>query len=132
MTALHDFCIYTIVDGSTLQDRASRVPVKPFTERKRWVTGERLWAAAKAKKRSMPVLFGDARDCSKLLYWGILTSVDVRDDGTTRYQVDQLRKLTGRRSPQELTLRKTGKTIAPNFIKPYAICQTPTFIRRSR
>jgi hypothetical protein len=39
-----------------------------------------------------------------------------------------MRKIKGRHSPQDLLLKSTGKAIAPNFIKPYAICRTPSFL----
>ena len=31
-------------------------------------------------------------------------------------------------APQELVLRSSGKKIAPGFIRPYAICETPPFV----
>jgi hypothetical protein len=38
----------------------------------------------------MPVVFADATDCSRLLYWGILTHIEV-EDKTTRYSLKQVR-----------------------------------------
>ena len=75
----------------------------------------------------MRVLLGDATDCSRLLYWGILTEIVISEEGT-QFTVDRVRRLKARRSPQNLTLRKTGQRIAPGFIKPYAICRTPAFV----
>jgi len=75
----------------------------------------------------MPVLFGDATNCSRLLYWGVLTDVQIHDGGT-RFAVDCVRKLGGKHAPQELVLRSSGKKIAPGFIRPYAICETPAFV----
>jgi hypothetical protein len=42
----------------------------------------------------MVVVFGDATDCSRLIYWGILTNV-VAGDGETRYWVKSMRKNPG-------------------------------------
>jgi hypothetical protein len=76
----------------------------------------------------MAVVFGDATDCSRLIYWGILTNV-VAGDGETRYWVKSMRMIRGAHCPQELVLRSTGKKIAPGFIRPYAICKKPSFLR---
>ena len=37
-------------------------------------------------------------------------------------------RLGGKHAPQELVLRSSGKKIAPGFIRPYAICETPPFV----
>jgi hypothetical protein len=73
----------------------------------------------------MPVVLGDATECSRLLYWGTLTKIEI-EHKTTRYWVKQIREIKGEHSPQELLLR-TGKAIAANFIRPYAICEPPHF-----
>jgi len=125
--AIFEFCIYTIVHGERLAKIARNSGRGSFEERKPWVTGQKLWQRAREKRQVMPVLFADATDCSRLLFWGVLTRVSVQGD-TTRFSVDQLRKLKGRHEPQELVLRRTGETIAPHFIRPYAICRTPRFV----
>lgn len=126
--ALHS--IYTIVDPALLKKIAAKGVGATFQERKRWVTGRLLFDASSRKALHTPVLIEDATDCSRLLYWGLLTSVELSEAGA-RFRVDQLRRLRGQRSPQDLTLRSTGKKIAPGFIRPYAICRTPAFIRPS-
>jgi hypothetical protein len=83
-----------------------------------------LLAKAKAADEVLPVVFADATDCSRLLYWGILTNI-VIEGKNTRYSFKQTRKIKGRHSRQELLLKSTDKPIAPNFIRPYAICRTP-------
>jgi hypothetical protein len=89
-----------------------------------------LWREAQEDGTGVPVVFADSTDCSRLLYWGVLTKVTLAGD-TTRYAVDKLRRIPGRRRTQELTLRSTGEKIAPHFIRPYAICRTPEFVRRA-
>ena len=124
---LADSCIYTIVDAKKLAKASARSGPATFTEKKPWVTGHNLWQRAMSENLRMPVVFADANDCSRLLYWGMLS--EIRFDGaSTKYTVDRVRKLPGRHSPQELTLRSSGKKIAPNFIRPYAICVTPSFL----
>ena len=77
----------------------------------------------------MPVLLADAADCSHCWYWGLLEKVQVQEGFTAyTYPWIALRELPGNHNPQELTLRNSGKKIAPNFIRPYAICLTPSFL----
>jgi hypothetical protein len=75
-------------------------------------------------------LLGDATDCSRLEYWGLLAGVEIEDEAT-RFTIDRVRPLPGSHTPQELVLRSTGEHIAPNFISPYAICRTPEFLSAS-
>jgi len=125
--------IYTIVHPDKLAAAATKAEASSFRERKPWISGRRLWREATLGGATMPVLFGDATDCSRLVYWGILTKVLVdKKTKTTRYFVKQLRKLKGGHTPQELVLSNSGKCIAPNFIYPYAICRTPPFVLRTR
>jgi len=124
--ALSELSIYSIAHPDKLAKAKSTSVATRFSEKKVWRTGHALWKKTRTEGTVMPVLWGDATDCSRLVYWGILTKIEL-DDETTRYWVRQVRKIKGEHSPQELLLR-TGKTIAPNFIKPYAICRTPPFL----
>jgi hypothetical protein len=124
---ISEFCVYTIAHRAVLNGVASTGRAHTFPERKPWVTGHTLWQRAGTAGLAMPVLFADATDCSRLLFWGVLSNVRLQGN-STRFSVDRLRALPGRHSPQELVLRRTGKKIAPNFIRPYAICRTPTFV----
>lgn len=126
-SVLSEFCVYTIVEGKRLRLLAKQPQAHTFPERKRWVTAERLWQQATSIEEAMPVLFADATECDRLLFWGILTNVHVSDAGT-QYTVDRLRKILGKHAPQELVLRESGKRIAAHFIKPYALCRTPRFV----
>lgn len=128
---LSDTCIYTIVSAKTLATASARGGATTFTGKKTWVTGYDLWQKAVAANLGMPIVFADAADCSRLLYWGLLTRVQFDDGVSTKYTVDRVRKLPGRHSPQELTLRSTGKKISLGFIRPYAICVTPSFLEGS-
>jgi hypothetical protein len=95
------------------------------------VTARKLWLTASRANEHMPVVFGDAADCSRLLYWAVLVNVQFRSGGT-RFVVDRLRKLGRRHAPQELKLRRAGRKIARGFIRPYAICFTPSFVISKR
>jgi hypothetical protein len=124
---LFEFSVYTIVHRDKLAKAASTSGATKFSEAKVWRNGYDLWSKAKGAGAVMPVVFADAMDCSRLLYWGLLTNI-VIEDKITRYSVEHMRRIKGRHSPQELLLKSTNKAIAPNFIRPYAICQTPSFL----
>jgi hypothetical protein len=126
-----DSCVYTIIDGKELNRLFKTRGTCSFKEKKRWVTAESKWQKGRSENLNMPILFGDAAHCSHLLYWGLLTELEVRDGGTS-FAVDHLRKISGRRETQDLALLSTGKNIAPGFIKPYAICYTPRFLKESK
>ncbi len=122
---LTEFCVYTIVAIDKLRKDAKSHCELSYKEKRPWVTAKRLWDS-RADGESMPVLLGDATDCSNLCYWGILTDIKLTDQGTT-YKVDRLRKLP-KHKPQDLTLKSKRTRIATNFIRPYAICLTPKFL----
>jgi hypothetical protein len=124
---LFKFTIYTIAHDEKLAKAATADGATHFSELKAWKSGYRLWRAAKTTSATMPIVFADATDCSRLRYWGYLTRVKIEGD-ITRYSVKRLRKILGRHTPQELSLRSTGKHIAEGFIRPYAICRTPSFL----
>ncbi len=95
-------------------------------EGKRWVEAEKLFKQAKADGVEMPILFADASDCSRLIAWSVLKTLAVSGNGT-QYGVGQLFAVRGK-TPQDLVLKSTGSTIAPGFIRPYAVCETPDFL----
>jgi len=100
---------------------------------RKWITANHLWHEGKKNREPMAVLLGDASDCSRLRYWGLLTNLSIDEHkGTTTYTLDRIRKLKQTHSPQELVLRSSGKTIARNFIRPYAICLSPEFISETK
>jgi hypothetical protein len=124
---LSHFCVYTIAHVDKLEMAVGKTKSKPFHEGHAWTTGRRLWLQAQAAGTPMPVVLADATDCSRLIYWGLLSDVVV-DGTTTEYRVSGMRPIRPLHTPQDLILRSTGKPIASGFIRPYAICRTPTFL----
>ncbi len=121
--------LYTIVSSDILEKHALDGSAMERTEGKVWKTATKLFTDACARQRRLPVLFADAKDCSRLLYWGLLENLDTIDSPpSTTYSVDKLRPFRGVRSPQELRLMRTGEFIAPGYIRPYANCRTPEFL----
>ncbi|CAN5197791.1 hypothetical protein BH09MYX1_BH09MYX1_51630 [soil metagenome] len=122
-----EHAIYTILAETTLDELAKRSGDIDLRETKRWVTGKRLFDAAKRVGNEMAVIYADAAyDCSKLVYWGRLTHLEVSATGTS-YTVTDLRPIRRHRA-QELVLESTGQTIAEGYLRPYAIVETPSFV----
>jgi hypothetical protein len=126
--SLSEYCVYAIVERKKLDQDFKRQVSRSYKERKPWASATSLLEKSRLNECNMPVLFGNADDCSQLSHWGLLTDVRVNDDKTTEYTVDRLRKIGGKQAPQDLVLRSSGKNIAPHFIKSYAICKTPAFL----
>jgi hypothetical protein len=122
-----DWCVYTIAHGEGLA-KAQRQGAQQvsFQERKRWTGAENRLAVARRQGQRVPVLLADSRRTSRLRWWGFLEDVALSERGTI-FRVDRIRQLPGMHRPQDLTLL-TGARIAPGFIRPYALCRTPTFL----
>ncbi len=126
--ALAGTCIYTIAHYEKLNEALSKGGTLVFKETRTWTEGKRLFDQACARGDLMPIVFADATDCSKLTHWAILRNIAPTPDGTS-YTFTDIRKMPRGYTPQDLELRSTGKPIADNFIRPYAICATPRFLR---
>src|SRR5262249_1731844 len=124
---LFDLCIYTIVHIDKLRKAEKNGGSGKFVEHNVWKTGRSLLNKARSATNVLPLLFADATDCSKLLYWAAIGDIQLGEK-ETQYSFHQLQRLPGSHKPQELRLKSTGKTIAPGFIRPYATCHTPDFL----
>ena len=124
---LADTCLYTILHHDRLAEAATLRGPSTFVVKQRMVTAGNLLRKAHVAGQDVAVLFGDASDCSKLLYWGRVSAIDV-GEFDTHYTVFPVRPLAPGHSPQELVLASTGERIADGFIRPYAICRTPSFL----
>jgi hypothetical protein len=123
--------VYTILHPNELARLAGARKPAPLRESKRWVAAKALFDEARASNLEMVVLYADAAyDCSKLIYWGKLTALEVDATGTS-YTVADLAPLNRHRT-QELVLRSTGKTIAERYLRPYAVIRTPSFIQQAQ
>jgi hypothetical protein len=122
--------VYTILHPDRLGEIAASARPTRLRETKRWVTAKKLFDEARRQDRDMGVLYADAAyDCSKLIYWGKVTQMDLDAHGTS-YTVTELANLTGHRT-QELVLCSTGEHIAEGYLRPYAVVRTPSFLTRA-
>jgi hypothetical protein len=82
----------------------------------------------------MPVMFSAAEADSGLIYSAVLTDVVVDSGGPdsagpeTRYSFEGLRPIEPARRLSELRKRSDGKPLSDEFIRPYAIVETPSFV----
>jgi hypothetical protein len=128
---LSDSCVYTIAHRTKLEAALSGNRAVTLRESRPWTTAAKLLRSAQEAGCAMPILFADAADCSTLLFWALLQRITVGERGT-EYVFEHLRRLRGGHRPQELHLLKTGRRIAPDFIRPYALCRTPAFLSSKR
>ena len=124
-------CVYTIAHLEKLERIAASGGIGVLTEGKQWTSASRLLGEARDAGTDLPVVFADATDCTRLLYWAVLTRIQVASDAT-RYSFERLQPLRGHHAPQELLLLSTGRRIAAHYIRPYALCQTPPFLPNDR
>ncbi len=94
-----------------------------------WKTGLKLFLEAKRSGQRMPVIFASADVTDKLVYYATLGDVEIDEaGGTTKYAFNELKPIEGDLPLGSLKLRSTKRPLSNNFIRPYAICLTPSFI----
>ena len=130
--------------GSWMSERRNRFPLSrsgpaqgcsgTFVERKAWTSGAALFGAAQAAGEAMPVIFSAAEADSGLIYSAVLADVVV-DSGDpssagpeTRYSFEGLPPIEPARRLSDLRKRSDGKPLSDEFIRPYAIVETPSFV----
>jgi hypothetical protein len=129
VSVLDDFApyaIYTILHPDIMKTMASQSKPVSLKETKRWVTGGKLFHDACRAGQVMAIIFADATNCSRVLYWGKLDRLKVTTEGT-QYSVTNLTPLV-HRTTQDCVLKSTNTPIAKGFIRPYAIVHTPVYI----
>jgi len=121
------FCVSTIIDKKEIKKFLAQGN-GAFTENKTWKMARTLFLESQQIGARMPLILSDAaHDSEKLLCWAVLRKIELSGDRTT-VEFDGVKKIQGNRGRTDLTLRSTGRPIAPMFIKPYAICVTPDFL----
>jgi hypothetical protein len=126
---LSQFCIYTIRHHQDLDEAYRSESNRQFTENTTWNTGNRLFLEAKKNGQRMPVIFASADMTDKLIYYAMLKDVEINEENsTTIYEFTGLQQITSYLPLSSLKLRSTNRPLSDNYIRPYAICHTPTFI----
>ena len=124
---LYSQCVYTLVDPEKLEAIAGKSGSHWLERGREWVTADDLLQEAMFVRQRVPILFGNPRDVSELLYWGLLESTD-EDDGEKGFWVSKVRALRGRK-PQDVVKVSNGKRIRPGYRRAYVIGRTPGFLK---
>jgi hypothetical protein len=128
--ALCDSCIHTFRHSEDLRRQATNGGRHTLTEHKAWVTGRQLWADATRIGQQMALLFSAADRGKGVIYWAVIDSITV-DDQTreTTCGYSHLQMVEPKVPLSTLRLWNGGRPVSDDLIRPYAICQTPAFLR---
>lgn len=126
---LSPFCVYAIKKSRKLHEISKNGGTGQLTERKRWTSAKKLLAEVQRNGRRMPIIFAAAENTENLIYYAEITKITLHHDATTTYSFTRLTPIDGR-VPKTQLRKSTGKRIHSNFIKSYAICHTPAFLKQ--
>jgi hypothetical protein len=126
---LSPFCIYTIRHSERLDEVYRAGGSNEFEENTTWKTGRQLLLEAKDRGMRVPVVFASTDVTDKLIYYAMLSRVEVdHENATTSYAFTDLTPIEGDHPLSSLKLRSNRRPLSDKFIRPYAICLTPSFI----
>lgn len=124
------FCVYTILHSDTLKAALGNGGRGAATEKHVWITGKKLFNEAGRNGVRMPIIFAAAEDGPKgLLYYAMLEGVETDSlNQTTAYKFTELKEIPARPPLSSLRKKSDGRPLSDNFIRPYSICYTPSFV----
>jgi hypothetical protein len=126
---LSPYCVYTISHTQQLDNAYRSGGSGVFEENTMWKTGRQLFLEARDRDMRMPVVFASADVTDRLIYCAMLSGVEIDDaSSTTRYEFTNLTPINGEYPLSSLRLRSTNRPLSDDFIRPYAVCHTPSFI----
>lgn len=120
-------CVYTMRHTRDLEETAASDGHATWQENRAWKTAKQLVHEA-GPREAVPVIFSAADRDSGLIFFGHLEAVELNEDGTTRYSVSGLRPLPEPRALSDLRVVSSGEALPDTYIRPYAICYTPSFL----
>jgi hypothetical protein len=120
---LAPLCIYTIKHSRDLLKRRRGT----FHENRRWTTARRLLERAQGDHQLLAVVFAQAEFTDDLVAWAYLTDIQIDNDGTN-YTFSKLTRFEPPFPKKTDLFKRNGKRLSAEFIRPYAICQTPPFL----
>jgi hypothetical protein len=129
MDHLFIYCIYTILHSSELRRRAVAGGQHSLAERTVWRTGSHLWVDAKRSVERLPLVFSGADVETGLFYWAVIDEIVIDEEKQqTTCLFSNLREISPPRQLSALRLRNGNRQLSESYIRPYAICQTPSFL----
>ncbi len=100
-------------------------------EQKAWVTAARMLDDAKRSGERLPVLFSRAEGTHNLFAWALLETIEIAADKSTKYTFSNMRLFKGTRPLMSVLKKKSNREPLDEwFIRPYAICYTPSFVMK--
>ena len=124
---ISEFCIYTMRKSDNLRYIYLGDGTGKFSEKKIWRTGHALFQQAMEENKKMPIFFSAAEEDSGLIYFAFLESIEIGNSMTT-YSFSDINKIDEPKPLSSLKLRSSQRPLSDNYIRPYAICETPDFL----
>jgi hypothetical protein len=125
----YQYCVYTIKHSTKVENILRSGNAGFFKERRSWRGAKRMLLDASKEQQKLPIVFAAAESTENLIAAGYIDEI-VIDGETTTYFFSELRQFS---QPQprktDLKLRSTGKYLSVDYIRPYAICQSPAFLQ---
>jgi hypothetical protein len=135
--ALAASCVYTIRRTHTLERCLGTDRSGSFVEKKAWTRASSLHTEAVGRGERVPIVFApaEASDNWGVNFCAIIDEIDI-DQGdsafgkgpTTSYRFVELTRVEPVRPITELRKLSDGKPLSADFIRPYALCQTPSYV----
>ena len=124
MSPLFHSAIYVNASSERLRTASrSAEPSSVITEKKRWVTGYKLFLQARDRGEELPLIFAQY---TAVTFWAVARDITI-GESTTDYQFAHLAPLRGHRR-SDLVVASTGAPLPDEFIRSYAIVRTPDFL----
>jgi hypothetical protein len=130
MTTFTERCVYTIRHSDKLREIATSTGADTFEAGQAWTQVEELLESARHEGQRLPIVFAPAESTDRIVAWATIDAVTIREEKPrTRYSFSGLRMLA--KGPKKTSLLKASdrSPLAANFIRPYAVCLTPKFVR---
>ncbi len=131
MDRLSSSCIYTLLHSGRLREQAEQGGRHQLTERnKPWRRGSQLWAEAQRAGDQLAIVFAGADATEpRLIYWAIIEDITINEQNlSTICTYTKLRPISPIKQLSALRLLKSGRQLSDADIRPYRICQTPSFL----
>jgi len=122
---LFQFCIYTMRNKKDLDLCYSKGRSGTFNENQIWREGLNLFNFAKQVGLKFLLLLSSANESPGIIYIAEITSITISDENKTIYSFSNLTKLRNSKPLSSLILKSTNKPLSNNYIRPYALCNTP-------
>lgn len=129
---LSDQCVYTILSMDKLEEFWLGSGRASVVEGKNWATGEAMLKQARVDGTVVPLLLAQAEEVDPVRYVARLTAIRITKGAagrwSTKYTFENLLGLPVPLFHSDLIVSSTGVAMPGNYIRPYAICQTPKLL----